>query len=64
MRFENPFNAPVTQRLPKTSPRNPKANVCRPANFSPRRFPVLHYGETPHYPTLDNWTFRLAWSRR
>lgn len=59
MRFENPFKR--VERLKRVT-NVPKANQDErvpPGQFLTERFPVLHYGETPHYETLDNWNFRV-----
>lgn len=59
MRFENPFKR--VERLKRVT-NVPKVNQdarVPPGQFLTERFPVLHYGETPHYETLDNWNLRV-----
>lgn len=59
MRFENPFKR--VERLKRVT-NVPKANQdarTPPGQFLTERFPVLHYGETPQYANLDDWSFRV-----
>ncbi|MCE7989072.1 MAG: sulfite oxidase-like oxidoreductase [Caldilinea sp. CFX5] len=59
MRFENPFKR--VERLKKVTnvPKENQDARVPPGQFVTERFPVLHYGDTPHYENLDNWTFRV-----
>ena len=36
-----------------------KENRLPPGQSLTERFPVLHYGPTPTYPTLDNWDLKI-----
>jgi len=40
-------------------PKEPQGERVPPGQFLTERFPVLHYGETPHYANLDNWDFQV-----
>lgn len=59
MRFENPFKR--VERLKKVTnvPKENQDARVPPGQFLTERFPVLHYGDTPTYETLDNWNFRV-----
>ena len=59
MRFENPFKR--VERLKKVTnvPKENQDARVPPGQFLTERFPVLHYGHTPTYETLDNWNFRV-----
>ena len=59
MRFENPFKR--VERLKKVTnvPKENQDERVPPGQFVTERFPVLHYGDTPHYDNLDSWTFRV-----
>ncbi|MCB9160728.1 MAG: sulfite oxidase-like oxidoreductase [Caldilineaceae bacterium] len=59
MPLENPFKR--VERLKRvTNVPEPGAYGERvpPGQFVTERFPVLHYGPTPHYADLDDWTLR------
>lgn len=59
MRFENPFKR--VERLKKVTnvPKENQDARVPPGQFVTERFPVLHYGETPNYETLGNWTLQV-----
>ena len=58
MRFENPFKRVERLKRVTNLPTGPQNERVPPGQFLTERFPVLHYGETPHYAILDNWDFR------
>lgn len=59
MRFENPMQRVERLKRVTNVPKEPQGERVPPGQFLTERFPVLHYGETPHYANLDNWTFRI-----
>ena len=59
MRFENPFKRVERLKRVTNIPQKSEGERVPPGQFLTERFPVLHYGETPHYATLDEWTFRV-----
>jgi len=40
-------------------PKEPQGERVPPGQFLTERFPVLHYGTTPQYESLDSWDFRV-----
>jgi DMSO/TMAO reductase YedYZ molybdopterin-dependent catalytic subunit len=59
MRYENPFKRVERLKRVKNVPTESTGERVPPGQFLTERFPVLHYGETPHYPSLDNWNLRV-----
>jgi DMSO/TMAO reductase YedYZ molybdopterin-dependent catalytic subunit len=59
MRFENPFKRVEQLKRVKNVPKEPQGERVPPGQFLTERFPVLHYGTTPHYANLDDWSFRV-----
>jgi DMSO/TMAO reductase YedYZ molybdopterin-dependent catalytic subunit len=59
MRFENPFKRVERLKRVTNVPDKPLGERVPPGQFLTTRFPVLHYGETPHYANLDDWSFRV-----
>jgi DMSO/TMAO reductase YedYZ molybdopterin-dependent catalytic subunit len=60
MRLENPFKH--VERLKRVSnvPKGSQEDERVPSGqFLTQKFPVLHYGSVPEYPSLDNWDFRV-----
>lgn len=59
MRFENPMKR--VERLKRVThiPKEAQGERVPPGQFLTDRFPVLHYGETPHYANLDSWSLRV-----
>ena len=56
MRFENPFKRVEQLKRVKNLPTAPQGERVPPGQFLTERFPVLHYGITPHYDSLAGWT--------
>lgn len=59
MRIENPFARVERLKRVKNLPTDPATERVPPGQFLTDRFPVLHYGATPHYADLKNWTLRI-----
>ena len=59
MRIENPFRKVERLKRVKNLPKNPQGERVPPGQFVTERFPVLTYGQTVHYPSLDNWDLRI-----
>ncbi len=59
MRFENPFTKVERLKRVKNVPEANQGERVPPGQFLTERFPVLHYGTTPHYANLNNWTMRV-----
>lgn len=59
MRFENPFKRVERLKRVTNIPKENQDERVPPGQFLTERFPVLHYGETPQYETLDDWSFRV-----
>ena len=59
MQFENPFKRVERLKRVANVPKTPQGERVPPGQFLTERFPVLHYGETPHYPTLEAWDLRV-----
>ncbi|MCB9148919.1 MAG: sulfite oxidase-like oxidoreductase [Caldilineaceae bacterium] len=59
MRFENPFAKVERLKRVKNRPAENQDQRVPPGQFVTNRFPVLHYGNTPYYATLDHWTMRV-----
>ncbi|HHY57994.1 MAG TPA: sulfite oxidase-like oxidoreductase [Chloroflexi bacterium] len=59
MRFENPFARVERLKRVKNTPETGSDARVPPGQFLTDRFPVLHYGATPHYANLNNWTLRV-----
>ncbi len=59
MRLENPFKR--VERLKRVQPRpqDPQGERVPPGQFVTERFPVLTYGPTPRYDSLDGWDLRV-----
>ena len=59
MPFENPFKRVEQLKKNKSVPREFQGERVPPGQYLTKGFPVLHYGETPHYTGLAGWTFRV-----
>lgn len=59
MRFENPMKRVERLKRVTNIPKESQGERVPPGQFLTERFPVLHYGSTPHYANLDNWDFRV-----
>lgn len=59
MRFENPLKRVEQLKRVKNAPKESQGDRVPPGQFVTDKFPVLHYGETPQYATLDDWTLRV-----
>ena len=59
MRFENPFKRVEQLKRVKNVPKEPQGERVPPGQFLTERFPVLHYGTTPEYPHLNDWSLRV-----
>ncbi|MCY3710770.1 MAG: sulfite oxidase-like oxidoreductase [Caldilineaceae bacterium] len=55
MRIENPFRKVERLKRVKNLPANPREERVPPGQFVTERFPVLTYGPTYHYASLDGW---------
>ena len=59
MQIENPFKRVEQLKRVKNIPApNPDTRVP-PGQVLTDRFPVLHYGTTPKYDSLNGWTLRV-----
>ena len=59
MQFENPFKRVERLKRVTNLPKDPMSARVPPGQFVTERFPVLHYGDTPHYANLDTWDLRV-----
>ena len=59
MKFENPIKRVERLRKVKNVPKTPQGERVPPGQFVTRKFPVLTYGSTFHYDSLDNWDLRV-----
>ncbi len=59
MRIENPFRKVERLKRVKNLPTNPREERVPPGQFVTERFPVLTYGPTVDYPSLDGWDLRI-----
>ena len=59
MRFENPFAKVERLKRVKNVPEANQDDRVPSGQFLTERFPVLHYGTTPHYTNLKDWTLRV-----
>ncbi len=59
MRIENPFRKIERLKRVKNLPINPQAERVPPGQFVTQGFPVLTYGETVRYSSLDGWDLRI-----
>jgi DMSO/TMAO reductase YedYZ molybdopterin-dependent catalytic subunit len=59
MTFENPFKRVERLKRVTNVPKDPASDRVPPGQFVTDRFPVLHYGTTPHYANLDEWDLRV-----
>lgn len=59
MRIENPFRKINRLKRVKNLPINPQADRVPPGQFVTQGFPVLTYGETVRYSSLDGWDLRI-----
>ena len=59
MRIENPFRKIERLKRVKNLPINPQAERVPPGQFVTQGFPVLTYGETVRYSSLDSWDLRI-----
>lgn len=60
MRFENPMKRVERLKRVTNVPKEPQGERVPPGQFLTERFPVLHYGTTPHYANLDTWDFHVT----
>ena len=59
MRIENPFRKVERLKRVKNLPTNPREERVPPGQFVTERFPVLTYGPTYHYSSLDGWDLSI-----
>jgi len=59
MPIENPFKRVEQLKRVTNVPKDPQGERVPPGQFLTDRFPVLHYGTTPHYRSLESWTLRV-----
>ncbi len=59
MRIENPFRKVERLKRVKNRPANPREERVPPGQFVTERFPVLTYGPTYHYASLESWDLRV-----
>lgn len=59
MRFENPFKKVERLKRVKNLPDGDQGDRVPPGQFLTRRFPVLTYGSTPKYRSLEDWDLRV-----
>jgi hypothetical protein len=59
MQFENPFKRVRATQARQECPPRITRRACAAGPVLTQRFPVLHYGSTPKYKSLDDWTFRV-----
>jgi DMSO/TMAO reductase YedYZ molybdopterin-dependent catalytic subunit len=59
MPFENPLKRVEQLKRVKNVPKERVSERVPPGQFLTERFPVLHYGTTPDYANLNNWTLRV-----
>ncbi len=59
MRFENPMKRVERLKRVTNIPKESQGERVPPGQFLTERFPVLHYGATPHYESLEQWDFRV-----
>jgi DMSO/TMAO reductase YedYZ molybdopterin-dependent catalytic subunit len=58
MRFENPWKRVEQLKRVTNTPKVSQGDRVPPGQFLTERFPVLHYGTTPVYRDLANWSLR------
>lgn len=59
MSFDDPKRKVERLKRVTNVPKRSQGERVPPGQFLTEKFPILHYGETPHYPTLDRWDFRV-----
>jgi DMSO/TMAO reductase YedYZ molybdopterin-dependent catalytic subunit len=59
MRIENPFRKVERLKRVKNLPTNPREERVPPGQFVTKKFPVLTYGPTYHYSSLDGWNLSI-----
>ena len=59
MRIENPFRKVERLKRVKNLPPNPREERVPAGQFVTERFPVLTYGPTYHYSSLDGWDLSI-----
>ena len=59
MRIENPFRKVERLKRVKNLPTNPREERVPPGQFVTRKFPVLTYGPTYQYSSLDGWNLSI-----
>ena len=59
MRIENPFRKVERLKRVKNLPTNPREERVPPGQFVTERFPVLTYGPTYQYSSLDGWDLSI-----
>jgi DMSO/TMAO reductase YedYZ molybdopterin-dependent catalytic subunit len=60
MRIENPFRKVERLKRVKNLPTNPREERVPPGQFVTEKFPVLTYGPTYHYASLDGWDLSIS----
>ena len=59
MHIENPLKRVERLRRVKNVPESGRSDRVPPGQFVTAKFPVLHYGSTPIYHSLDTWDLRI-----
>ena len=59
MRIENPFRKVERLKRVKNLPTNPREERVPPGQFVTEKFPVLTYGPTYQYDSLDGWNLSI-----
>jgi DMSO/TMAO reductase YedYZ molybdopterin-dependent catalytic subunit len=59
MRIENPFRKVERLKRVKNLPTNPREERVPPGQFVTKKFPVLTYGPTYQYSSLDGWDLSI-----
>lgn len=59
MRLENPFKKVERLKRVTNIPKHDGNERVPPGQFVTERFPVLHYGATPRYDSLEDWDFQV-----
>ncbi len=59
MHFENPLKRVERLKRVRNVPGPGRSDRVPPGQFVTEKFPVLHYGATPIYSSLDDWDLRV-----
>ncbi len=59
MHFENPLKRVERLKRVRNVPGAGRSERVPPGQFVTEKFPVLHYGSTPIYKSLDDWDLRV-----